>query len=196
MLNDNAEKQRAFFDGIAPFWRENDSLGESEIYALLALTGIEPGDEVLDVACGAGVLDGALVALGCEVDAIDVSPKMIEKAKRNPKNEGAHFLVADFYGFSPEKEYDYLLVFDAYPHFPDKRKFAEKACELLKKGGELHIFFDSGRDAINARHDGSRADVSVPLSSAEEESSAFIGAFEILDLEDGASRYRIALKKK
>ena len=50
--------------------------------------------------------------------------------------------------------------------------------------------------AINARHDGSRADVSVPLSSAEEESAAFIGAFEILDLEDGASRYRIALKKK
>lgn len=195
-LERNAEAQRAFFDSKAAGWRERSPLTQREIKSFLSVIPLKEGDRVLDVACGSGVLDGCLLSMGLRVDAVDLSEKMIEKAKRNACNALVNYTVADFYAFSGGGMYDCLLAFDAYPHFPDKRLFAKKAFELLKENGTLWIFFDQGREEINRRHSDGAEEVSVPLESAEKEAEVFQGLFDPLFLFDGKDRYTIGLKKK
>ena len=50
--------------------------------AMLALLGDVSGQRVLDIGCGAGQLSETLAAHGATVSGIDVSPSMIEIARR------------------------------------------------------------------------------------------------------------------
>src|SRR3954447_5995377 len=62
------------------FW----SGGERDLDALLATVGaaIRPGASVVDIGCGIGRLSRAIAARAADVRGIDVSPRMIELARR------------------------------------------------------------------------------------------------------------------
>lgn len=47
------------------------------------LLGIRPGERILDLGCGDGVLTQKIAAAGAEVTGVDSSPAMIEAAKRS-----------------------------------------------------------------------------------------------------------------
>lgn len=194
-LRKNAEAQREFFNRLAPTWRVNDSLSKAEIRALLSPIPLKKGERVLDVACGAGVLDECLLSMGLSVDGIDIADKMIERAKENAANRGANYYVADFYTYTSQP-YDCLLAFDCYPHFTDKRRFGERAYALLKSGGTLWIFFDQSKDSVNGRHSGHDRSVSAGLLSAEKEAEALSERFELIYLLDNGERYTLGFRKK
>lgn len=61
--------------------------------ALLAAADLGPGQRVLDVGCGSGTLLEAAVAVGAEAVGVDVSPTMVEGARR--RVPGAHVVLAD-----------------------------------------------------------------------------------------------------
>jgi len=195
-LNKNAEIQKEFFNGLAENWRKNEVLSVETVGSFFSDLDIKKGDEVLDVGCGAGVLEEYLLSLGASVDGIDIAEEMIKRAVADDKNKGARFFVADFYLFGEDKKYDYILVFDAYPHFPDKKTFAKKASALLKNGGILKIVFDSGKETINARHARHKTEASVLLKSAEIEAENFSELFDTLSFTDEKSNYSIILRKK
>lgn len=190
---ERAQVQREFFDGRASAWRE---LPEERVEELLSPLPLCAGGRALDVGCGTGVLEPALLRRGLQVDAVDISPKMIERAVKKPENDGADFFVADYYEWEKDGAYDYILVFDAYPHFTDKHKFAQKAAELLKEGGSIFIFFDSGKQVINGRHGGHSPLLSCGLRGASCEAQVFASRFELLFATDNAQSYRIGLKKR
>ena len=50
---------------------------------LIATLGpeLQPGDEVLDLACGDGALGEALMALGLRYRGVDTTPEMVEAAR-------------------------------------------------------------------------------------------------------------------
>ena len=50
--------------------------------------GLEPGEAVLDVACGTGNLSLPAARAGASVTGIDIAPNLIEQAVRNAQNEG------------------------------------------------------------------------------------------------------------
>lgn len=191
-LEENAAAQRAFFDALAPRWREENALGENRIRELLAPIRLK--GSVLDVACGAGVLDGVLLSMGLQVDGVDISERMIEKARA--LHSGARYFAADFYTFTGRGRYDHLLVFDSFPHFPERRLFAEKAYDLLKRDGTLWIFFDQSRESINSRHSACGGCVSFGLESARAEAEAFQPLFDVIWLYDGDDGYYIGLQKR
>lgn len=199
MKNAEYEKRvdamRAYFDGIAPTWREDGAPDDAEIKKLLSVIPLKSGCDVLDVACGAGILDGCLLEAGLKVDAVDLSEKMIEKAKLNPKNRAVNYYACDFNRFDAGKKYDFILVFDSYPHFADKRLFCRTADGLLKADGMLWIFFDQSKEAINSRHGTVAKGVSTPLNSAEKEAEIFENSFETVFLRDD-SLYYLGLRKK
>lgn len=195
MLSRNLGTQREFFDMVAPSWRDNNPIGAETVEALLAAIPLKRGARVLDVGCGTGVLDERLLAKGLRVDAVDLSEKMIERARKNPSLRGVSFFAADFYEFGEANEYDFILVFDAYPHFYDKEGFCSQAYRLLKEGGELWIFFDGSKEKINGIHNGHATDISIGLRSAEAEAAVFKGKFDVLHLEDDERAYCIGLKK-
>jgi SAM-dependent methyltransferase len=49
---------------------------------LVELLAPGPGERILDLGCGDGFLTERLVALGCEVVAVDASPEQVEAARR------------------------------------------------------------------------------------------------------------------
>jgi SAM-dependent methyltransferase len=50
--------------------------------------GLEPGETLLDVACGTGNLSLPAARAGASVTGIDIAPNLIEQAVKNAQNEG------------------------------------------------------------------------------------------------------------
>lgn len=191
--NKNIVKQKKFFNGLADSWRENSALDSQTLAALFEKVTLPQEGRVLDVGCGTGVIDGYLITVCGAVDAIDISEKMIEKARSN--NPGVNYFVADFYGFTTEILYDSIIVFDAYPHFIDKEAFAAKANSLLNEGGTLWIMFDESREKINGYHTG-LSGISVPLQTAEKEGARLNEFFDTIIKIDDSEHFILGLKKK
>ena len=73
----------AYFNERAGKWDENGCSGESRVQgAVLSLVDLKPGDSVLDLGCGTGVMiPFYLAAQAGKIVAVDVSEKMIERAR-------------------------------------------------------------------------------------------------------------------
>lgn len=65
--------------------RRNDHYEEVIVPGVMRLMNPAPGQRVLDVACGQGVLARRLASIGCEVVGIDSAHGLIEAAKRRAK---------------------------------------------------------------------------------------------------------------
>jgi demethylmenaquinone methyltransferase/2-methoxy-6-polyprenyl-1,4-benzoquinol methylase len=62
---------------------------------LVAQTGVQRGDRVLDLACGTGDLAFESAARGARVAGLDLTPRMIELARAKPAGQSVAFLVGD-----------------------------------------------------------------------------------------------------
>ncbi|WP_219465689.1 class I SAM-dependent methyltransferase [Nonomuraea rhizosphaerae] len=71
---------------------------------LVDLLDPRPGERVLDLGCGTGVLTSQIAARGADVLGIDGSPAMIEKALA--LYPGVDFIVGDGHDFSVAMAYD------------------------------------------------------------------------------------------
>jgi ubiquinone/menaquinone biosynthesis C-methylase UbiE len=83
-LNDEV---KSIWDGNAPFWDEKMAEGNAFHLALVApsaerLLAIQPGERVIEFACGNGQFSRRLAELGATVDATDFAPGMIDAAQR------------------------------------------------------------------------------------------------------------------
>jgi SAM-dependent methyltransferase len=92
-------RTREAYDRLAAVW--SATTDEGPFNGLLerpALRGLIPGSlrdaAVLDAACGSGAQAQWLLDQGADVVAVDISPRMIEEAKRRCAGRG-RFLVAD-----------------------------------------------------------------------------------------------------
>lgn len=195
MSKKSIQKQQEFFDNLAPSWRRDETPPFAIIEAVLDKMGLREGQRVLDVACGTGVLDDSLAARGAAVDAIDISPRMIERAKAEHTHPRLAYHVADFYTFGNAACYDRIVVFDAYPHLVDRRAFVEHAAFLLPKDGQLWIFFDAPKECINGHHHGLDDCISLPLMSAEEEARRFSDYFEVMEADESMT-FVLGLRRK
>src|SRR5688572_1500731 len=79
------EAVRQAWEANAAFW--DDRMGEgNDFYRELiapsveALLQVQPGQRILDAACGSGIFSRRLAELGASVVAFDIAPRMIERA--------------------------------------------------------------------------------------------------------------------
>lgn len=70
--------------------------------AVMELLAPKPGERILDLGCGDGVLTKKLVDLGCEVVAVDSSPSQVEAARKLGLD--AHVMAGEALPF--EHEFD------------------------------------------------------------------------------------------
>jgi 2-polyprenyl-3-methyl-5-hydroxy-6-metoxy-1,4-benzoquinol methylase len=56
--------------------------------AVERLLAIKPGEQILDIACGSGVMARRMAALGAEVTAVDFSPELIKRAQARKQLRG------------------------------------------------------------------------------------------------------------
>ena len=187
-----------FFESIAPHWDDMESTPPARILALLSKVRIEKGERVLDVACGTGIITKKLATLSeTKVLGIDLSPKMIEIAKKKNSGETCiEFQVADFNETDFKEAYDVVVIYNAFPHFLEAARLEEALWKALRQGGRFAILHSLSRKELDLHHANVPDTVSRGLLSPEEESKAFLDRFEILEASESDSHYCIIGKKK
>lgn len=162
------DKQRvtAFFDRLAPGWDEDCRHDDAVIERILDNAGVAAGQRVLDIGCGTGVMIPHYLARGAaEVVGVDISPKMLEAARRKFPMPTVSFLNADaeIHAFAPD--FDVCVVYNAFPHFPNPETLVQNLAGALHPGGTLTIAHGSSRAEIDRRHMEAAGEVSRHLPS-------------------------------
>ena len=167
-----------FFDRCAPWWDSDMIRNEDIIRTILTLGGIRAGMDVLDVACGTGVLfpDYLQRQVG-SITAIDISPEMAKLAAA--KCPQAHVLCGDVEAVDFEKQFDAVMVYNAFPHFPDPAKLIARLARLTKPGGRLTVAHGMSRAALQAHHSGRASQVSIDLIHEQALAALFAPWFDV-----------------
>jgi SAM-dependent methyltransferase len=93
------------------------------------------GGILLEVGAGVGVLSRGLAESGFKYLGIDVDTRVVAEANRR----GNNVELADFLDFDPTQRFDAVVASQVFEHFLQPVDFTEKANQLLKPGGLLHI---------------------------------------------------------
>lgn len=154
-----------FFDRLAPQWDADMIRHDDVIATILDNAGVKPGVRVLDVACGTGVLIPDYLAREVEsVTGVDISPEMIRIAREKFPQDNVRFLCADVEN-APLEEYDVIMVYNAFPHFPEPEELIKSLVGHLAIGGTLTIAHGMSRAQIDHHHEGTASKVSCGLMS-------------------------------
>ena len=163
-----------FFDRLAPGWDADMVRNDAIINTILDNAEVTEGKGVLDVACGTGVLiPDYLKRKVASVTAIDISPKMAEIAKGKFPRPEVRILCGDVETVDFEKPFDCIVVYNAFPHFPNPERLIQTLSGLLKPGGTLTVAHGMSRERIDAHHHGAASHVSNGLMSAEKLAAIF-----------------------
>jgi 2-polyprenyl-3-methyl-5-hydroxy-6-metoxy-1,4-benzoquinol methylase len=159
-LNDQG---RALWDNKAAFWDALHGDAGNAFHrhiigpAVERLLQLEPGERVLDVACGNGALARRLAALGGRVTAVDFSQQLLDRARQRgqPSGPAINYRLADATDETAllalgEGEFDAITSVMALMDMPVIAPFFRAARRLLRPGGRLifataHPAFNSNR---------------------------------------------------
>lgn len=154
----------AFFDRLAPQWDADIIRHDDVIAAILDGAGVHPGVHVLDVACGTGVLvPDYLQRNVASVTGVDISAEMIRIASEKFPQENVEFLCCDVENLETPRKFDCIMVYNAFPHFPDPENLIRVLAGMLAPGGTLTVAHGMSRAQIDHHHEGAASKVSRGL---------------------------------
>ena len=145
----NAES-RAIWDANAEAWDRHMSSGGGFQTVLIAPTvekmlDIQPGETVLDIACGNGIFSRRLAELGATVVASDFSPKLIELARQRTTENAERIIyhVADatdeaqLIALGGAQQFDAAVCNNALMDMPEIEPLFRAVAKLLKPDGRF-----------------------------------------------------------
>ncbi|MBA3931310.1 MAG: SAM-dependent methyltransferase, partial [Xanthomonas sp.] len=100
---------------------------------VLALLAPQPGERILDLGCGDGVLTEKLLASGATVSGVDFSPEMVAAAKAR----GLVATVMDGQALAFHAEFDAVFTNAALHWMMDHAAVAQGVFRALKPGGRF-----------------------------------------------------------
>ena len=161
----------AFFDERASGWDAETVKNDGVITTILDNACVEQGKAVLDVACGTGVLFEDYLKRGAAVTAVDIAPEMVKIAQR--KFPQVKVLCADVEQLSLDAQFDCIMIYNAFPHFPQPENLIKVLSGFLKPGGTLTVAHGASRAVIDHHHEGHASKVSVGLMHEDELEALF-----------------------
>lgn len=192
---DNAAIQ-AFFDACAPTWDAGMVRAEPVISAILDGARVSAGKTVLDVACGTGVLFPDYLARGVSrVTAIDLSPAMCAIAREKAAGKPITVLCGDATAHDFSAQFDCVVVYNAFPHFPDSGRALAALARLVAPGGTLTVAHGMSRARLARHHSGSANAVSITLPPVEALAALLPVGFTPLVQCDGESMYQLTAQR-
>ena len=193
------EKQAVidFFDRCAPTWDAEMVRSDRKINIILDNARVGAGSRVLDVACGTGVLTPDYLARDvASVTAVDISPEMIRRARDKLRDDRVQFLCGDVETLDVGRDFDAVVVYNAFPHFPDPERLVAHLASLLRPGGVLTVAHGMGRAAIDGHHKGRASAVSRGLMSAQELAAIFEKHLTVTTVLSTEDMYQVAGEKR
>ena len=187
-----------FFDRAASSWDAEMIKNDVIIEKILDNAEIEEGQDILDVACGTGVMFPYYLQRGvASVTGVDISPEMAKIAESkfagNPK---VQVICADVEAVKLQKKFDRIVVYNAFPHFPKPKRLVKILAGMLKENGRLTIAHGMSREAIDGHHEGSASKVSNGLMSAESLKKIFDPHFTVEVVISNSKMYQVSGVKK
>ena len=160
---------KEFFDSRAAGWDAELIRSDAKIARILDNANVRAGANVLDVACGTGVLVPDYTARGvASVTGIDISPEMIKIAEgKFAGQSGVRFICGDVEETALPGGYNCIVVYNAFPHFPEPERLIARLSSLLVPGGTLTVAHGMSRRCIDGHHSGAASRVSVGLMSED-----------------------------
>ena len=170
-----------FFDRCAPTWDADMIKNDAIIGRILDNAEVGENMDVLDVACGTGVMFDYYLQRGvASVTGIDIAPEMAkiaaEKYGAEPK---VQVICGDVEEYPFDGQFDRIVVYNAFPHFPYPKRLIKILAGLLKEGGRLTVAHGMSREAIDNHHSGAASKVSNGLMTAENLKRIFDAHFRV-----------------
>lgn len=118
--------------------------GELEPFALdrrraFMLAQVSPGDRVLDLGCGDGLLTAALAQAGCDAVGADVAQGALERARE--RHPGPSYALVPPHGpFAfADSEFDCVWASEVIEHVADTARWLSEVRRVLRPGGRLAL---------------------------------------------------------
>ena len=187
-----------FFDRCASDWDAQMIKSDVIIGKILDNAEVGAGMDILDVACGTGVMfEYYLQRDVSSVTGIDIAPEMAriaaEKYKKEPK---VQVICGDVEEYAFDRKFDRIVVYNAFPHFPYPKRLIKHLASLLKENGRLTIAHGMSREAIDNHHSGSASKVSNGLMSADSLKKLFDPYFDVEIVISNSQMYQLSGVKR
>ena len=188
----------AFFDRCAPNWDADMIKSDMIIGRILDNAEVTEGLDILDVACGTGVMFDYYLQRGvASVTGIDIAPEMAKIAAQKYADEPrVQVICGDVEEVSFDRKFDRIVVYNAFPHFPDPRRLIRRLASLLKEDGRLTVAHGASREAIDNHHKGAASKVSNGLMSADSLKKIFDGCLQVEVMISNDRMYQVSGVKR
>ena len=184
-----------FFNRCAPSWDADLVRNEAVISAILDNAGVKAGVDVLDVACGTGVLFSDYLQRGvASLTAIDISPEMVKLARQ--KYPKVCVLCGDVEQTVFDQCFDVIMIYNAFPHFPDPARLIGRLARWVKPGGRLSVAHGMSREMLNHHHSGTASRVSVDLLEGNELAALLAPYFDVDTVISDERMYQVVGRKR
>ena len=187
----------SFFDRCAPNWDAEMIRNEPVIRTILDNADIRAGVDVLDVACGTGVLFPDYLARDVHsVTGVDIAPEMARRAAEKFPDARVTVLCGDIETVPLPQQFDRCMVYNAFPHFPNPARLIAHLATLLKPGGRLSVAHGMSRAMLDRHHAGAASTVSVSLISETELAALMAPYFDVDVVISDDRMYQVCGTKK
>ena len=136
------DREAAFDDDYLYFYEERLSpeQTEADVELIWRLLELEPGLELLDLACGHGRIANALAERSVRVTGLDATPMFLELARKDAAERGVEveYVDGDMRSIPWSGRFDRVLCwFTSFGYFADddNRRVLAEAYRALKPGG-------------------------------------------------------------
>ena len=139
--NDDSHVLRATFDRVAEQYDNARPVAPAEVFDdLVALAGLTPGAQLLEIGCGTGQATLPLAERGFGILAVELGAQLAEVARRKlaafPRVE---IVTSSFEEWDPgDARFDAVVSFNAFHWIDPDVRFAKPAA-LLRDGGALAV---------------------------------------------------------
>lgn len=155
---------RAFDDQAPAFERAPVQSDQAALRRLVQFADFPAGSRLLDAGCGPGLVASAFLEAGFRVVGVDLSPEMIERARKRcaPAGDSAQFLVGSIRDATVEALAPFDGAYSRYVlhHVLDPLDFLKRQVELVRPGGIVALcdHLTDPNPELAERHRGLEAD--------------------------------------